>query len=146
MVAMMTDPLIHLPGYVLRRASIATMKRLNDHLSALDLRATEASLILLIGSRGGLTQSEAGRILGIKRANMAPLTAKLETRGLLARRQISGRSQELSLTPSGEQLLVDVRALIAQHEAETMARVPQELRAFVMPILLALWGQDDSPA
>jgi len=146
MVGMMTDPLIHLPGYVLRRASIATMKRLNDHLSALDLRATEASLILLIGSRGGLTQSEAGRILGIKRANMAPLTAKLETRGLLARRQISGRSQELSLTPSGEQLLVDVRALIAQHEAETMARVPQELRAFVMPILLALWGQDDSPA
>ena len=142
----MTDPLIHLPGYVLRRASIATMKRLNDHLSALDLRATEASLILLIGSRGGLTQSEAGRILGIKRANMAPLTAKLETRGLLARRQISGRSQELSLTPSGEQLLVDVRALIAQHEAETMARVPQELRAFVIPILLALWGQDDSPA
>ena len=142
----MTDPLIHLPGYVLRRASIATMKRLNDHLSALDLRATEASLILLIGSRGGLTQSEAGRILGIKRANMAPLTAKLETRGLLARRQISGRSQELSLTPSGEQLLVDVRALIAQHEAETMARVPQELRAFVMPILLVLWGQDDSPA
>jgi len=145
MVAMMTDPLIHLPGYVLRRASIATMKRLNDHLSALDLRATEASLILLIGSRGGLTQSEAGRILGIKRANMAPLTAKLEARGLLARRQISGRSQELSLTPSGEQLLVDVRALIAQHEAETMARVPQELRAFVMPILLVLWGQDDNP-
>ena len=142
----MTDPLIHLPGYVLRRASIATMKRLNDHLSALDLRATEASLILLIGSRGGLTQSEAGRILGIKRANMAPLTAKLEARGLLARRQISGRSQELSLTPSGEQLLVDVRALIARHEAETMARVPQELRAFVMPILLALWGQDDGPA
>lgn len=141
----MTDPLIHLPGYVLRRASIATMKRLNDHLSALDLRATEASLILLIGSRGGLTQSEAGRILGIKRANMAPLTAKLEARGLLARRQISGRSQELSLTPSGEQLLVDVRALIAQHEAETMARVPQELRAFVMPILLVLWGQDDNP-
>jgi len=146
MVGMMTDPLIHLPGYVLRRASIATMKRLNDHLGAFDLRATEASLILLIGSRGGLTQSEAGRILGIKRANMAPLTAKLEARGLLARRQISGRSQELSLTPSGEQLLVDVRALIAQHEAETMARVPQELRAFVMPILLALWGQDDSPA
>lgn len=145
MVGMMTDPLIHLPGYVLRRASIATMKRLNDHLSALDLRATEASLILLIGSRGGLTQSEAGRILGIKRANMAPLTAKLEARGLLARRQISGRSQELSLTPSGEQLLVDVRALIAQHEAETMARVPQELRAFVMPILLVLWGQDDNP-
>ena len=145
MVGMMTDPLIHLPGYVLRRASIATMKRLNDHLSALDLRATEASLILLIGSRGGLTQSEAGRILGIKRANMAPLTAKLEARGLLARRQISGRSQELSLSPSGEQLLVDVRALIAQHEAETMARVPQELRAFVMPILLVLWGQDDNP-
>ena len=66
----MDDPLGYLPGYVLRRASIATMGRLHQHLGAHDLRATEASLILLIGERTGLTQSEAGRSLGIKRANM----------------------------------------------------------------------------
>lgn len=138
----MEDPLIQLPGYVLRRASIATMARLHDHLNAHDLRATEASLILLLGERSGLTQSEAGRILGIKRANMVPLTAKLEARGFLSRRQVSGRSQELSLTDLGKQLLADVRSTLATHEGETMARVPEALRPHVVPILLALWGQD----
>ena len=44
----MDDPLGYLPGYVLRRASIATMGRLHQHLGVHDLRATEASLILLI--------------------------------------------------------------------------------------------------
>lgn len=138
----MDDPLGYLPGYVLRRASIATMGRLHRHLSAHDLRATEASLILLIGERAGLTQSEAGRILGIKRPNMVPLTAKLDARGLLERLQLTGRSQGLALTPAGKKMLAKVRAAITAHETETMARVPEELRAHVIPILTALWGPD----
>ena len=116
----MDDPLGYLPGYVLRRASIATMGRLHQHLGVHDLRATEASLILLIGERAGLTQSEAGRILGIKRANMVPLTAKLEARGLLERLQLTGRSQELVLTAIGKRMLAKVRASITAHETETM--------------------------
>lgn len=138
----MDDPLTHLPGYVLRRASIATMGRLHEHLATHNLRATEASLIMLIGSTAGLTQSDAGKLLGIKRANMAPMTAKLEARNLLARRQISGRSQELSLTQEGHQMLGNVRALITRHEDEMMAHVPKDLRAHVLPVLLALWRQD----
>ena len=142
MVQCMDDPLSQLPGYVLRRASIATMGRLHDHLAAHDLRATEASLIMLIGDREGITQSEAGRVLGIKRANMVPLTAKLEARGILTRTQMDGRSQGLALTNSGSVILRQVRAAIAKHENETIKRVPEELRAHVIPILTAIWGQD----
>lgn len=138
----MDHPLGSLPGYVLRRASIATMGRLHKHLGAHDLTPTEASLLLLVGERIGLTQSEAGRILGIKRANMVPLTARLEARGLLDRLQLTGRSQELVLTKLGKRMLTDVRAAIAAHEAETMARVPENLRAHVIPVLTALWGPD----
>lgn len=140
----MDDPLSKLPGYVLRRASLATMGRLHDHLAAHALRATEASLIMLIGDREGITQSEAGRVLGIKRANMVPLTAKLQARGLLARTQMNGRSQGLALTTAGLAMLSHVRSTIARHEDETMKRVPVELRAHVMPILTAIWGQDAS--
>ncbi|WP_353200622.1 MarR family transcriptional regulator [Sandarakinorhabdus sp.] len=138
----MDDPLADLPGYVLRRASIATMGRLHRHISAHDLRATEASLILLIGERAGLTQSEAGRILGIKRANMVPLTARLEARGLVERLQLTGRSQELALTTAGKLMQAEVRASVVRHEAEIMARVPEALRPHVMPILTALWGPE----
>ena len=144
MVLCMDDPLNQLPGYVLRRASIATMGRLHDHLAVHDLRATEASLIMLIGDREGITQSEAGRVLGIKRANMVPLTAKLETRGILTRTQMDGRSQGLALTKSGSVILRQVRAAIAKHEDETIKRVPEELREHVIPIRTAIWGQEVS--
>ena len=142
MVQGMDDPLSQFPGYVLRRASIATIGRLHDHLAAHDLRATEASLIMLMRDREGITQSEAGRVLGIKRANMVPLTAKLEARGLLTRTQMDGRSQGLALTKAGLAILRRVRAAIAKHEDETMARVPEDLRAHVIPILTAIWGQE----
>lgn len=142
----MDDPLSGLPGYVLRRASIATMGRLHRHIAAHDLRATEASLILLIGERAGLTQSEAGRILGVKRANMVPLTARLEARGVLERLQLTGRSQELALTAAGKLMLADVRASIERHEAEIMERVPEALRPHVIPILTALWGPESDEA
>lgn len=138
----MDDPLSQLPGYVLRRASIATMGRLHDHLAAHDLRATEASLIMLIGDRKSITQSEAGRVLGIKRANMAPLTAKLEARSLLTRTQMDGRSQGLVLTKAGLAILLQVRSAVARHEKETIARVPEELRRYVIPILTAIWGKE----
>ena len=107
-----------------------------------DRISVRAGLILLIGERAGLTQSEAGRILGIKRANMVPLTAKLEARGLLERLQLTGRSQELVLTAIGKRMLAKVRASITAHETETMARVPEDLRAHVIPILTALWGPE----
>ena len=97
---------------------------------------------MLIGDREGITQSEAGRVLGIKRANMVPLTAKLEARDLLTRTQMDGRSQGLALTKPGLAILRQVRAAIAKHENETIKRVPEELRAHVIPILTAIWGQD----
>lgn len=141
----MEDPLAELPGYILRRASIATMNRLHEHLAPLGLRATEASVMLLIGAHEGVTQSDVGRLLGIKRANMVPLTAKLEGRGLLGRKHINGRSQGLFLAEVGQALLKELRLTIARHEQDTLDRVPAHLRQHVIPILVAIWGGEGEP-
>ncbi|WP_197041934.1 MarR family winged helix-turn-helix transcriptional regulator [Sandarakinorhabdus oryzae] len=138
----MDDPLRQLPGYLLRRASTAMMARLHERLAPFDLRPAEASLLRLIGERAQLTQSEAGRIMGIQRANMAPLTARLEARGLISRLPMSGRAQALALTGAGRALLDQVQAAFAAQEDEIMARVPEPLRPHVRPILLAIWGPD----
>ena len=81
----MSDPLATLPGYVLRRASTAALSGLNRRLAPLGLRHVDASLLLILGARPGTTQSEAGRLLDIQRANMVPIVARLETRGLVGR-------------------------------------------------------------
>ena len=96
-------------------------------------------MLMLMDSHRGITQSQAGRILDIKRANMAPFVARLEERGVLQRRQVDGRSQALELTGRGRMLLERARRVVEGHEAALRARVPEKLRPMVLPVLMALW-------
>jgi DNA-binding MarR family transcriptional regulator len=136
------DPLTRLPGYVLRRASAATVAELNQRLQPLDLRHSEAACLLLIDASPGLTQSEIGRILEIQRSNMAPFVLRLENRGLIERRQVDGRSQNLILTRIGQSVLTKARKVVEVYESALIRRVPEELRPMVLPILMALWNRD----
>ena len=49
----------------------------------------EASILFVIGSQPGITQSDIGKVLGILRANMTPLVAALITQGLVERAAIA---------------------------------------------------------
>jgi DNA-binding MarR family transcriptional regulator len=138
----MKDPLLDLPGYVLRRASAAALAALNERLAPLELRHADVALLMLIEASPGLTQSHAGRILDIQRANMVPFVGRLEGRGLIERRQVDGRSQALDLTGSGRILVAKARRVVAAHEAALLKRVPKKLRPLVLPVLTALWGRE----
>jgi DNA-binding MarR family transcriptional regulator len=140
----MTDPLLKLPGYVLRRASAAALAGLNERLLPLELRHADVALLMLIEAHPNLTQSQAGRTLDIQRANMVPFIARLQARGLLERRQVDGRSQALGLTASGRVLLAKARRAVAAHEAALLKRVPKKLRPSVLPVLMALWGREEA--
>jgi DNA-binding MarR family transcriptional regulator len=133
------DPLLSLAGYVLRRASVTTLAALNRRLAPLGLRHAGVALLMLIEARPGITQSEAGRILDIQRANMVPFVQRLEKCGLIERRAVDGRSQALELTGRGKLLLVRARRVVAAHEAALIERVPAPLRPMVLPVLAALW-------
>ena len=137
------DPLKHLPGYALRRASAATMAELARSLAPLDIRFGEAALLMQVDANPGITQSEVGRVLDIQRANMVPLTARLHARALIERVPVDGRSQGLTLTPAGTALCGQVTAVIAAHETALLARVPERHRAHLLPALAALWSEDD---
>ncbi|MEO8722551.1 MAG: MarR family transcriptional regulator [Sphingobium sp.] len=136
----MKDPLALLPGYLLRRASTAVLAELNQRLAGIEINHADASLLILIGHNPGLTQSDAGRMLGIQRANMVPLIARNEARGWLIRQQVDGRSQGLSLSPEGEAMRHSARAVIDRFEEHLIEGVPQDLRPHVVPILGYLWG------
>ncbi|HWU04436.1 MAG TPA: MarR family transcriptional regulator [Novosphingobium sp.] len=140
----MSDPLATLPGYVLRRASSAALAGLNKRLARLGLRHVDASLLLIVSTRPGITQSEAGRILDIQRANMVPIVARLEGRGLLDRRRADGRSQGLYLSEEGAALADGVHEAVETHERDLLDRLPDELRVLAMPMLTALWQAADA--
>ena len=135
----MDDPLIRFPGYALRRAANATAAELSARLAALDLRQSDASLLLLVAVNPGATSSALGRALGVERANMVPLLKRLDEAGLIEREAIDGKSQGLRLTPDGQSRLAEARQVIEAFEAELLARVAPEHREHLLPALNAIW-------
>lgn len=137
----MQDPLSALPGYLLRRASASALADLNQRLAEIDVNHTDVSLLVLIGANPGVTQSDAARMLGIQRANMVGLIARIEARGWLLRERVDGRSQALSLSPAGDRVLERAWAIVHAFEARLVERVPVELQPHLVPILRHLWGE-----
>jgi len=137
----MQDPLSALPGYLLRRASASALADLNQRLAEIDINHTDVSLLVLIGANPGVTQSDAARMLGIQRANMVGLIARIEGRGWLVRERVDGRSQALSLSTAGDRVLEQAWAIVNAFEASLVGRVPVDLQPHLIPILRHLWGE-----
>lgn len=140
----MIDPLKDYPGYLLRRASVAAMADLADRLAALDLRPTEATILLVIDANPNATLSDVGRLLRIASANMVPLIARLETRSLIDREPMDGRSQALVLAPLGRLLTREIKDVVADHEAALIERIPAHVRDDFLKALRSIWTGDSS--
>lgn len=132
------DPLAELPGYALRRAANAMMSELSDRLSAVDLRISDASVLLILSGAETLTSSAIGRILDIQRANMVPLLNRLEMTGLIVRQPLDRKSMAIGLSEAGREKLKQVRNITTQFESDLLERIPDEHRDHFMPALNAL--------
>ena len=107
------EPLLGLTGYVLRRASTAALGEFSHKLASLDLRPTDAALLVLIDAAPEVTHSEAAETLGLRRPNLVPVVAGLEKRGLIARSPDphDSRAKRAVATPEGIALVEEVRAV-----------------------------------
>lgn len=137
-----SDPLKNLVGYWLRRASSLEMANISNQLAQLDLRPTEASVIVIIQANPGIRQSDIGRMLDIRSANMTPLIARLDSRGLIQRKRKDGRSHGLRLTEDGAQLAEQALAETNRHDREMMERVPESMRGAFVEALQSIWRDD----
>ena len=131
-------PLARLPGFTLRRAANAMMAELAGRLAALELKISDATVLLLVEGRHDMTSSEIGKLLDIQRANMVPLLNRLEGAGLIAREPIDRKSQAIVLTQAGQDRLAQVQALTSAFEEDLMDRIPAEHRDHFLPALNAL--------
>ncbi|WP_242127225.1 MarR family transcriptional regulator [Sphingobium sp. Sx8-8] len=137
-------PLVSRLGYLLRRASTVMMADLGERLAVVGLRPVEATILILVGAHPGCIQSDVGRVLGIKRANMAPLISALAAKGLLEKSPVDGRSLALTLTPSGEAAKVEAEAVMDAHEARFEAMLASRDAASLRTALaLISWDTAD---
>lgn len=126
-------------GYLLRRASNAVIGELAQRLDTIGLKVSEASILLLIERNPRITQSDLGRMLAIKRANMVPLAAGLESRGLVTREPVDGRSHGLVLTAAGNIAFAQASRIMAEQERYILERLGGDDRS-ARSVLTRLWS------
>lgn len=142
-VPVLADPLAERLGYQLRRVSVAMMADLSVKLVPLGLRPAEATILLLVGANPGCQQGEIGEVLGIKRANMVPLIARLVDAGLVARERADGRSHAISLTTRGEGKVAAINKVLDRQEAQFHANLDARSLANLLKALATLRGMGD---
>ena len=132
------NPLESHVGYQLRRASTLVMAALADRLSTTNLTVTEASVLVMIHHNPGVSQSAIGRSLGVKRANMAPIIATLDDRGLVHRSNPNGRVISLSATEAGRQCADTVEATMRANDMEMLGTLKPESQRDLLDWLTAI--------
>jgi DNA-binding MarR family transcriptional regulator len=136
------DPFEELIGYHVRRLSVKVMTDFANELKPLDLNPADASILFVIGSNPGVTQSLVGKILGILRPNMAPLVGSLVRRGYVRRESINGRSQALLLTAEGLAACRQATAAAKAHERQIFGSLSPPARQKLITQLRALWQRE----
>lgn len=133
------DPFDLLLGYQIRRLSVVVMADLAAALAPLGIKPAVASVLFAIAAQDGLTQSDIGRMLGIQRANMAPLIAGMLRQGLIERDALDGRSQALRLSAAGRALQQEAWRVVRAHEDRLFSSLTDDQRAALRLQIRELW-------
>jgi DNA-binding MarR family transcriptional regulator len=115
-------------GYILRRAQIAVFADFFEAFAEHGIKPAQYSVLTVIGSNPGLTQTQVAETLGIKKPNFVAMIKTLETRGLAIRTATRGdkRSNALFLTTAGKALLKNLDIIADHHENRLRDRMGDE--------------------
>lgn len=131
-------------GYHLRRASVVDLVGAAAALETVNTRPVPMSVLLSIIEKPGISSAGICRALGMQRANIVPILADLEQRGLFLREsdRSDQRVQRLFATVRGSEEGARWLALAAEHENKSFGRLTVEERADLRRILAKLWQED----
>ena len=131
-------------GYNLKRASAHALNDFAVELSDAALRPVTYGMLALIDERPGIRAAELCRLLGMKSANMAPLLAELEERGLVERDDHAEdkRVQVLALTQAARAAMPGWRQQVRRHEDRFLQRLTKRERATLLRLLRLIWTDE----
>lgn len=131
-------------GYNLRRASTVALNDFGVEMADAALRPVTYGMLALIDERPGISAAELCRRLGMKSANMAPLLAELEERGLVERDDHAQdrRIQVLALTKAAKAAMPAWRRQVRRHEDRFLQRLTKKERTTLLRLLRLIWTEE----
>lgn len=112
-------------GYVLRRAQMSVFQIFFEALGQHDIRIGQYSVLTIIETNPGLSQTQVAEALEIKKTNFVAVVDTLEARGLVRRAATPGdrRSYALFLTREGEVLMRKLHKIAVGSEQQIVDRI-----------------------
>jgi DNA-binding MarR family transcriptional regulator len=131
-------------GYHLRRASLVDLTAVMEALAGTNIRPVPLSVFAMIVEKPGITAAEICRRLTIQRANIVPILADLESRGLFVREADpeDQRVQRLHATKAGRAVHADWMARLQVQEEHLLRRLTAAERAILRELLEKIWRED----
>jgi DNA-binding MarR family transcriptional regulator len=132
-------------GYNLRRASALALNHFAVEMADAALRPVTYGMLALIDERPGISAAELCRLLGMKSANMTPLLAELEERGLVERDDHAQdkRVRVLALTKAARDAMPGWRQQVRRHEDRFLHKLTSKERATLLRLLRLIWTDED---
>jgi DNA-binding MarR family transcriptional regulator len=124
-------------GYNLRRAHGVQKSRFAAVFGPRGIRPVTLSLLGTVYEHAGIAQTELGKRLRIKRANMVPLLTEFSASGLIVRRpsKTDRRAQRVYLTEAGKRLTAELLATHEKLEADLVRALGERESAQLLALL-----------
>ena len=134
-------------GYNLRRAAARQRERFRSVFDRYEIRPVQLTVLALIRESMPLKQSELGKSLEMKRANVVTVLDELIQRGLVGRELADNdrRSYVLFLTPSGKRLTNKLLTLHDKLEQDLARSFGQKELSKLVDLLRAFRQLDPNP-
>ena len=124
-------------GFLLAQLGTHAHRRFAERLARIDLHPRHFGILSHLAASEGQSQQALSIALGIHRSAVVALVDDLEQRGLAERRRdpTDRRAYTLYLTPSGRDLLTDLKRIAEEHEAELLSALDASERRQLISLL-----------
>jgi DNA-binding MarR family transcriptional regulator len=124
-------------GYWLRRAYQRHMAIFAGIMSDLDLTSMQFAALVKLRELRAVSQTELGRLIGIDRATISGVVARLKRRNLVQYKPdpLDKRSRIIALTPGGESVLAEAMQRIGRVTDQTLEPIEPAERENLRSIL-----------
>jgi len=130
----------HSPGFLIRRLHQIHLALFAEECSGFEVTPVQYSIMSVIGEQPGMDQSKISTEIGVDRATLASVVARLEANGFLRRivSRLDRRQKLLTLTARGKAMLIKMQEPVQRAHARTVAPLPPEERELFLTLLTQL--------
>ncbi len=135
------------PGFLIRRMHQIHLALFAEECSAFDITPVQYSIMTVASAQPDLDQAQLAYEVGVDRATLANVVARLESKGLVRRRLLNSdkRVKLVALSPRGSALLDKMFSAVQRAHDRTIETLSREDRSKLMELLTKLVdAQNDS--